>query len=74
CLQIKPTSGLIQLRDASCTNSTLQQSYEFDVQAGQTYHLKVNASGSQFSVYWDKQYRPVMLVTDTTYLSGYLGL
>lgn len=73
-LQINPTSGQLQLRDALGTNSTLQQSYDIDVQAGQTYHLKVKASGSQLSVYWDKQYRPVMQVTDTTYRSGYLGL
>lgn len=73
-LQIKPTSGQIQLRNALGTNSSLQQSYPVDFQAGQTYHLKVKASGSQLHVYWDKQYRPVMQVTDNTYRSGYLGL
>lgn len=73
-LQILPTSGQIQLRDASGASGTLQQSRTVDLQAGQTYHLKVKAEGSQLSVYWGTAYRPLIQVTDNTYRSGYLGL
>ncbi len=73
-LKVMPTSGQIQLLNSSGTSGTLQQSYPVDLQAGQTYHVKVKAEGDQLSVYWDKQYRPVMQVTDTAYRSGHLGL
>lgn len=45
-----------------------------NVKAGQTYHAKIVANGTNIKVYFDGSSEPVMDVNDISYSSGYFGL
>lgn len=72
-LQIVPHSGIIRLRDAGGEGKLMEERQVSMVQGG-IYHLKVKAEGPTLKVYWGSQYKPVIDIQDTAYVSGRLGL
>ncbi|MDQ6422240.1 DUF1080 domain-containing protein [Paenibacillus sp. LHD-117] len=45
-----------------------------DIEAGQTYRLRVTADQSKLQVYWNGKYDPVLEAVSGMYVSGFLGL
>lgn len=73
-LQIIPQAGMIRLRDANSGAGSLKEERQVPLVQGEIYHLKVKAEGSALQVYWGDQYKPVIDIQDSAYLSGRLGL
>lgn len=70
-----PGKAWIRLLNADESSpSRLYKEVEVEWAAGQTYHLKAVAVGSQLKVYWNRGADPVLSAEDTSYASGLIGL
>ncbi|HEY5835175.1 glycoside hydrolase family 32 protein [Streptomyces sp.] len=64
------TNGLVKLWRPGHDIATFTTS----IIEGRTYHLRVQATGSRFRVYFNNGATPVIDATDTTYASGVFGV
>lgn len=77
-LQIDP--NLDRLRLFKTNDGVTLANQAVTIETGKVYHVRIKAEGSTIKVYWQSNflqpdgYNPIMVVTDSSFTSGYVGL
>jgi hypothetical protein len=73
-LGIDAENGRIQLGKSSAQKWMLLKEYIQKLEMGVNYKIRIEAKGSQISVYFNNGVQPIMNVTDSEFQSGPIGL